>query len=153
MEVVVVKKNRLLETLKENKATHEEDFELAWKGFKEKAIHNFEERLKQLKSLKKGQEINLFVNLDMPQNHADDYQRAIEMLDWEVGDEVELQQREFQQYVQDQWGWTGAVTLSNQMYTGSASPAKLRKAGIREPHIPDLATSSKKKSGSKKDKK
>jgi hypothetical protein len=124
VESVVVKKDRLLATLQENRKTHQEDFDIAWDAFKEKAIHNFQERLAVLKDLKKGQQVNLHVNLSIPINHVDDYDRAIAMLDWEVGDEVELQQHEFAQLIQDEWAWKAQFTASNVLYTGSASPSK-----------------------------
>lgn len=124
METVNVKKDRLLGALHANRETHQKDFEIAWDAFREKAIANFDQRLKALKQAKRGEKLELYVNLVVPEDHTEDYDRAIEMLDWETGDEVELQQSEFQQLVQDNWGWKQNFTASNIMYTGAASPSK-----------------------------
>lgn len=130
MQEVTVKKGELLAALKANRETHRADFELAWDGFQEKAIHNFEQRLKQLKDLKRGQQIDLHVNLAVPQDHTEDYDRAIEMLDWEVTDQVTLTEYEFQTLVQDDWQWKQQFTMHNAMYTGSASPSKLKSSAF-----------------------
>lgn len=129
MKTVTVKKTELLKTLKKNKKSHKEDYDLSWKEFKKRATENFEARLKQVKNLRKGQHIELWVNLELPEDHTSDYDRAIEMLEWEVGDEVTLQEHEFAQFVQDQWGWSGKFAATNQMYTGSVSPSKSLLAG------------------------
>lgn len=123
MNTVTVNKETLREALEENLQTHEADFEIAWKAFRKMAVHNFEERLRQLKSLKTGEEVNLYVNLTVPQNHADDYRQAIAMLDWEVHDEVTLTLQEFAQFVQDEWRWKHEFSTSNKFYTASASPS------------------------------
>lgn len=125
MKTVTVKKEQLLATLEENKITHKRDFEIAWQAFHEKAVENLESLLGAAKNKKLGQEINLHVNLLPPEDHSDDYERAIQMLAWEVGDEVELAEHEFSQLVQDEWGWSRQFKTSNMQYTGSESPSKL----------------------------
>lgn len=124
MEKVEVSKAELKARLKENLETHQKDFEIAWEAFREKAVHNFEERLKQVKNLKKGEQINLFVNLTVPEDHTNDYEQALDMLDWEVDETVMLTQYEFTQLVRDDWGWKGAFAQTNAFYTGSMSPSK-----------------------------
>lgn len=123
MKNVTIEKARLLETLKANRETHNADFDLAWDAFKAKAEHNFKQRLDWLKTLEKGAKVDLYVHMDVPENHDEDYERAIEMLDWEVGDQVELTESEFRMYVQDNWSWKGKFSAENAYYTGSASPS------------------------------
>lgn len=124
MKNVTVKKAGLLLQLRENEATHKRDFEIAWDAFQERAIKNFEQKLGALRNAKRGQQIELWVNLEIPEDHSDDYERAIEMLQWEVSDEVVLTEQEFRQFVQDKWTWKDKFTMSNIAYTGSASPSK-----------------------------
>lgn len=126
MRQVTVQKADLLETLGKNAVTHVADFELAWEGFRKKALQNAESIVNSLKNAKQGQEVRLHVNLAPPQNHADDYNRAIEMCNWEVGTQVTLSESEFAQFVQDDWGWKQNFTASNMMYTGEASPSSAR---------------------------
>lgn len=126
MNQVTVDKHELRKILEKNMDTHHADFELAWDGFQKKALQNAESIVKALKNVKKGGQVTLHVNLSPPQNHTDDYQRAIEMLDWEQENRVVLTQGEFMQLVQDDWGWKQNFTASNMMYTGEASPSSRR---------------------------
>jgi len=127
MQTVEVTKTQLKKTLEENLETHQKDFEIAWTAFREKAIENFEERLRAIKSARKGEQINLHVGLTVPEDHSEDYVRALEMLKWEVGDTVKLEEHEFQQLVQDDWGWSRSFKFSNMSYTGSESPSARRR--------------------------
>lgn len=123
MRKVTVRKADLLETLKTNRETHEADFDIAWEKYREQAISNVTALLDSLKDLSEAYEVELFVNLSKPELHTDDFDRAIEMIDWEVSDEVELTEQEFQQYVQNNWHWMGKFRQDNVFYTGSASPS------------------------------
>lgn len=125
MRTVTVKKARLLETLKANREIHAADFEITWDAFRERAKQRVDELLGQVHRARRGEHFDLSLGLVPPQDHSEDYDRAIEMVDWEVGDEVVLQEHEFQQYVQDEWGWKAQTALSNQTYTGSESPSSL----------------------------
>ena len=125
MKTVKVEKARLLKALYENKKSHEEDFEITWDGYATRVVSNLEELLRAAKNRRVGEQINLHVNLSAPENHSEDYARAIQMLDWELEDTVELEEVEFQSFVQDDWDWTHRVRSSNTMYTGSPTPSKL----------------------------
>lgn len=127
MQDVRVKKEQLLKTLKENRETHQADFDIAWEAFRQKAEANFANKLKAIKAANKGERIELHVNLVIPEDHTEDYDQAIEMLGWEIGDEITLQRHEFQQLVQDNWGWKDQFTATNLAYTGMASPSAIRR--------------------------
>jgi hypothetical protein len=124
MQKVRVEKAKLRETLLANRETHVRDFEIAWDKYKERVIENVQTLLDAAKDARRGQAIQLNVNMQAPQNHADDYDRALEMLEWELDNEVSLEQHEFAELVQDDWGWKTQVLMSNKLYTGSASPSK-----------------------------
>lgn len=124
MKTVTVNKNALRTTLLENRTTHQDDFELAWEGFKKRAVSELEAYLAVTKRRTPNDNVNDFISFDPPVNHTEDYDRAIEMLDWELSDEVELTEQEFRQLVQDSWAWKQQFTHSNVLYTGSASPSK-----------------------------
>lgn len=123
MESVRVEKAKLLETLRENRKTHKKDFELAWEGFEKEYRRNVENLLS--KRLSPYKPVELFINLQVPEDHTEDYDRAIEMLSWEVEDQIELTETEFRQFVQDNWSWKDQFIMSNTRYTGSVSPSKL----------------------------
>lgn len=123
MKTVKVKKDTLVNTLKDNMVTHVADYELAWEAYHKAVIANATNLLERAKNVKKGRPVQLYINLEMPVNHEDDYVRTIEMCEWEVADEVDLSEAEFRQFVQDEWSWKGQFTASNVQYTGSASPS------------------------------
>jgi hypothetical protein len=117
LETVVIEKSRLLERLKQNRETHKAAFEQAWEGFRERAIQNFEQRLKAAKDARRGQQIELWVNLDVPREHTADYDTAIEMLEWHTEDEIELTYDDFRHYVQDEWHWKGEFVALSAAYS------------------------------------
>lgn len=126
MRNVTVEKDELRKILEKNMVTHVADFEIAWEAYHKAVMSNAEKLLTAAKNMKKGKNVNLYINLTTPENHEEDYVRAIEMCDWEVKDEVELTEAEFQQFVQDKWQWKNNFEASNMMYTGSASPSAVR---------------------------
>lgn len=61
-----------------------------------------------------------FVNfawLPVPEEHTEDFNRAIEMLQWEIADEVTLSEYDFQTLVQNQWGWAKSFASNTTSYT------------------------------------
>jgi hypothetical protein len=129
MRKITVSKQQLVETLTKNRETHQADFDLAYEGFREKAEANVEALLGRIKNAEHGQPVQLWINLEPPVNHITDYDRALQMCEWELGDEMELTEQEFQQLVQDNWSWKDAFSTSNKLYTGSASPSSASAVG------------------------
>lgn len=123
MNNIEVQKDRLLETLRANMETHRADFELAWEGYRTKAMVNLSELLDAMKDPRKARSVNLSLNLQRPVDHTADYKRAIEMCDWHEGDTIVVSESEFAEFVQDDWHWKGQFRSSNVMYTGMASPS------------------------------
>lgn len=107
-----MKRDALLAILRENRTKHRELYEKAYAVFGQKAIENIESMLQRAKS----GEIRLHVNLTEPQDHTEDYDRAIMMLEHELRDVIELSQGEYAQLVQDQWGWQQRFTETNAGY-------------------------------------
>lgn len=125
MENIKVNKTELLKKLRENRDTHVADFEIAWEAFRKKAVNNAEQLIDSLKNAPKGADVNLHINLYVPRNHVEDYDRVIAMCEWSIDDEMELSEQEVQVYILDNWQWKNQFTSSNTMYTGHASPSKV----------------------------
>jgi hypothetical protein len=53
--------------------------------------------------------------MPQPERHTDDYDHAIAMLEWTVGDTVPVDPDAFAQLVLDRWDWSGRwhATMSN----------------------------------------
>ena len=111
---IKVSKEKLIATLKENKANHIEEYGKAVIAYKKEVI-------KQLDALRvkvDAGELKIGLNLVTPINNADNYDSIIEMFEWELADEVELSQDEFKEYVQDETQFAITAKMSNQTYLG-----------------------------------
>lgn len=51
-----------------------------------------------------------------PENHLDDYDRVIGMLEFSVADKVELTATDFNAYVRNRWEWHSRFSMSNSAY-------------------------------------
>ena len=108
-----VDKAKLIEKIRENKANHVIEYDKAVIAYKEEA-------LKQLKELTEDvEEGALGIKLDLvtPVNNADNYDKIIEMFQWEVNEIVELEQREFIEYVQDETDFAISAKFNNTYYS------------------------------------
>lgn len=114
MEQVVVKKDDLRQTLVANKTAHRAEFEKAIEGYRNRCIELLEEHIERIK---KGKVEVVQVFLPVPEDHTDDYDKAILTLDWTVFDEVVLSIREFDMYVRDNWTWKNEFATTNAMYS------------------------------------
>jgi len=112
-DTVVVQKDKLVETLTANRDAHRAIFEEALEGYKVRSIELLEEHIERIK---KGKVERIIVSLPVPEDHTDDYDRALTSLEWSIFDEVELSMREFDQYVRDNWSWKGEFTATTSMY-------------------------------------
>jgi hypothetical protein len=109
---IKVKKFDLIEKIKKNKENHIKEYDKAVVAYKEEA-------LRQLGKLTlKVNEGGLDVKLDLitPVNNADNYDKILEMFEWEVEDEVVLEQDEFKEYVQDEFDFAVSAKFSNSVY-------------------------------------
>jgi hypothetical protein len=113
MNSIKVNKADLLKKLHENRDAHKLTFTEAMEGYKEKVQAWLEERLA---AAKKGRVPDMLFNLPHPIDQTKDYNRAIAMLEMSVDDVIELEEHDFQCYVQDEWSWSRTTTMTNTMY-------------------------------------
>ena len=116
MEKVVVDKVKLLDKLEDNRDKHRAVFLEAMAGYKAKVLELLEAQIERVKNNAVEQ---VFINIPMPSDHTDDYDRIIETLKWTLFDEVTLTIQEFDMYVRDSWGWKQQWTASNSVYAQS----------------------------------
>lgn len=127
MEKITVNKAELMEKLKKNREEHREIFLEALDGFRKKAIQMLEERLTLAKA---GKYFDLYLHIVQPVDQTKDYDRAIKMLEMSIDASVELSERDFQQYVLDDWSWKDQFLTSNSLYSGKAA-AMVASAGLQ----------------------
>lgn len=123
---VTVYREKLLEVILKNREEHQQVFTEALGGFHEELVDTLAEMLEEAKDAKPGDEVETEVGLTKPTHHLNDYDRVIAMLQLSVDEKVKLTQREFAQYVMDDWTWQEHWLVSNSTWSGTAR----RKAAI-----------------------
>jgi hypothetical protein len=122
MNTITVDKKKFRAAVEANKAEHEKLFHEASVAFY-KRLH---EKLEEWEQKLGRREMNFHdlvlsinhIQLDHPRGHCDEYQQALDMLEWEQGDSVSLEPHEFKQLVKDEWGWKGQFAASFTSNTG-----------------------------------
>jgi len=125
MQKILVKKADLLNKLQENKEKHKKFVEEAKKGYILLTKKKLEILLKKVEK-NKIVNFNELYGLRQPMDKTKEYDVAIEMLQMDVNDTVELTHEEFLNYVKDQWNWTRDFLTTNLGYVGigTSTPSK-----------------------------
>lgn len=143
---VVMKKEELLNALLENKAKHDEVYAAAVAGYWDTAKEVLEKKRKELteavgnytqdvqtqisrletKVVEKEvlpnylsvKALQFVVRLDLnyPEDHTKDYERAIRMMQASIYDNVKLSAEDFSRYVLNDWEWRESFVTSNAGY-------------------------------------
>lgn len=118
MNNVNINKAVLLPIVQENKQKHNQIYDAAVSGYWFKA----EEVLNQkLTLVKKQEKIDSYLNLSFPENHEDDYNQVIKMLELSSDNVLNLTRQEFNQYVMNNWAWRNSFLGTNSMYCSGVS--------------------------------
>ena len=115
MKPILVKRDELLEKISANRERHREVFLKAQEIFRERVI---EELDRMLADARNGRKIKIHLGLLEPEDHTDDYDRAIRMLRMETRAEIEIEEADFAVYVMDQWRWKTAWASNTLAYLG-----------------------------------
>lgn len=111
---ITVDKQNLINKIKSNKEQHVKDYDEAVIAYRKEANTQLE---KQKQRLEEGK-LDLHLNLVTPINCAADYDKVIEMFEWEKGADVTLNQKEFNEYVHDETSFAVTSKFSNSAYLG-----------------------------------
>jgi hypothetical protein len=110
---IKVKRAALLKKIRLNREKHREVFLKAQKKYRREVIRLLDEKLSLARA---GKHFDQSITLPVPQDHSDDYDRAIAMLEMETRDEIEVSEADFAVYVLDQWSWRKAWATSTASY-------------------------------------
>lgn len=102
MENVKLNKAALITRVKVNRDNHRKLFEQAQVGFREEVIKELDRHLDAARSNKT---LPSLIRFDPPQDHTNEYDRILDMLDMSVEDVVELDSVAFAHFVRDEWQW------------------------------------------------
>ena len=109
---IKVKKADLIEKIKKNKENHIKEYDKAVVAYKEEALR----QLGKLTLKVNEGVLNVKLDLITPVNNEENYDKILEMFEWEVEDEVTLEQDEFKEYVQDEFDFAVTAKFSNTAY-------------------------------------
>ena len=118
MRTVTVKKQQLIDKLRENKEIHRREFTEAMVGY----WITFEHGLKVIQEKVKKRDLAVDHSIPIearPTSHEAEYDRAIKMLEWELSDEVTLSVNDFQCYVMDEWNWQRSFKSMHATYSNA----------------------------------
>lgn len=117
MNGVTVRKDELVSALEENRKNHRAIFEEAVEGYRKKAIEMLEHHIEEIKE---GRVVRVAVHLPQPEDHTDDYDRVLRMLEMSIDDEIEVMEHDFACYVMDNWDWKRQFLTTNSAYSATA---------------------------------
>lgn len=128
----------LLKKLKNNREDHLKEYNEALEGYleeakvkieqqKEKALQEVEKAYNRVNheldnfDPEKAQDTIVFCNsisfhLVAPKNFVEAYDQAIEMMEWETNDTVELSTTEFRSFIMNKWDWMESFKMSSARY-------------------------------------
>jgi CRISPR/Cas system-associated endonuclease Cas3-HD len=112
---VKISKAKLIEKIKENKINHVKEYEEAIVAYVEEA----NKQLLKAKSELDNGSLKIVIHLTTPINRSDEYDKVVEMFVWEVQEEIELTQLEFNEYVHDDNDQSRNAKIANKYYSSS----------------------------------
>ena len=110
---VTVKREELLERLRENREKHEQEFN--------QAISQWQNELQSsIESIKPNAEFEFPQSLeqlrdDCPVSHVNDYDQAIDIFGMCVTERIKLDSHAFNTFCRDEWGWKDSLA-TNRFY-------------------------------------
>lgn len=113
---ITVNKEALLAALRTNRDKHHDVFERAVVKFRAQVVEKLDSMIQQLRN---GKTPNLYVGLPVPEEHTDDYDRNIHMLEMHIGETIELSEEAFMRLVEDEWGWNAAFASNTASYVSN----------------------------------
>lgn len=121
---VTVDRLQLIEKLKANLVQHKADYEEAVIGYKIKIHSDLLVKIQEVELASDAQALDIkSVPFNPPRSYAKEYEDAITLLEWQVGDTVILDQTAFKQFVQNEWTWSAGfdvLATSYKSFVGAA---------------------------------
>lgn len=115
---VTVEKAWLIGILKANRETHHAAFLQACDVFQKEAERRLRKLLEEVRAGRLPDYLG--VRLPIPEEHIEDYDRAVGMLENSINDTVTLSEHAYAQLVEDNWGWASSFTSSTLVYAGDS---------------------------------
>ena len=114
MNTLKIDKYKLLHILKTNRENHRTLFLKAQDIYRELVIKELDG---MLKDAREGSSIRRRVNFSAPEDHTNDYDRMIGILELSNDETLDLTISEYTYYVEDNWTWAKAANAKASNYT------------------------------------
>ena len=106
--------DQLIDILRRNREKHHDLYLVAMNEWRDQVV----EELSQFTDrLMKGDKVLIRSRLPVPEDHTEDYDTAIKMLELSVDDTIELSEHDIEEYVMDRWGWYASFAANTLRYT------------------------------------
>lgn len=109
-----VDRSKLLTTLRTNRDNHKSVYETAYNVYSERLIADLKECLRQAKDRKS---VRVYSSLPIPEDHTEDYDAVIALLEISEDTSIELDDGDARKYVLDRWEWERSYTSNTLYYT------------------------------------
>lgn len=118
MHNITVHKNELISKLIENRDQHKEEYDAAIVLYKKQFVAESAKYAQEVAAAAEqdGVQFPVFKYLPLPEEHTDDYNRVIALMEWEVDSQVELSESDFRQYVLNDWSWSHSFAANTRSY-------------------------------------
>ena len=104
----------LLAILKKNRSGHRMIFSEAWEEYRAQVIKAMEHNLDQARE---GGDIRLSLSMRIPEDHTEEYDAVIGLLELSTDDTVELTAHDYERFVLDRWEWKRSFEANTMSYT------------------------------------
>ncbi len=108
----------VLAALRANREKHIKIVKEANEGYLKKAEVELSNKIEKIKA---GKVVSLQFSLKMPEDHTEEYDTAIKMLEMHTGAEIELSSNEVRKLIEDKWDWKGSFLSNNAIYSATAA--------------------------------
>jgi hypothetical protein len=113
---VKVDRQTLLSKLTANRNTHKQEFEEAWIDYLSLAKKELRKAARNVDKTEKSSPVKAPSLYPIPASHEDDYDRIIGLLQFTEDEEIELDDRDYERYVLDNWEWKEQFATTNAFY-------------------------------------
>lgn len=117
MKTVRIEKTKLVGILTTNAATHRQEWDAASAAWQQAQGEKLEAAIRDLIVAPGAFKFNEY-HLPKPDDHSEDYARALRKLELSADDVIELDEGEYRQYVEDEWAWQRAFKHLVGTYAG-----------------------------------
>lgn len=111
--IVKVERLKLLEIVTKNAANHKRTFDEAHAEYRRQVVAKYREYALQAEA---GGEVHTYIHLEAPEDHTKAYERVVGMLKMSQEAELHITETQYQEYVDDEWGWKPKFNFTSSSY-------------------------------------